>query len=170
MLSVSVKVKPLNGIVFFDAPEIAKRVGKAKAKAMGRLGAFTRTRARSSIKPAKIRNRKEMRRASKEGKTLLPIFEPSKPGEPPRSRRPGAPLKKILFGFEPTGGPDKQGNVAIGFGLAFASKTGTPARLEKGGELTNKRGRVIRVAKRPTLVPAFAIEKQKAGPLFADTL
>src|ERR1035441_3751722 len=132
----------------------------AKRKSLSRFGAFVRTTARQSIRPAKILNRKEIRKAKKAGQeTPSPIYEPSKAGEAPRTRRAGQPIKRILFGYE----PDNGGNAASGVDLTFGGMTGTPGRLERGGSFTNKRtGRTVTVAKRPTLVPALAKEKSKA--------
>ena len=167
MVTIGVRMKAISGDNFFDSAKVKKLLTAAKRKSLSKFGAFVRTTARQSIRPAKILNRKEIRKAKKAGQeTPSPIYEPSKAGEAPRTRRAGQPIKRILFGYE----PDNGGNVVIGFGLTFGGMTGTPGRLERGGTFTTKKGRTVTVAKRPTLLPALAKEKAKASLMFADSL
>ncbi len=67
---------------FFDRPAITNSIDRAERKALSRIGAFVRRRARSSLR---IRKRVSM------------------PGETPsiRSRDKAASLKNILFAFQP---------------------------------------------------------------------
>ena len=166
---IGVRMKAISGDNFFDSAKVKKLLTAAKRKSLSKFGAFVRTTARQSIKTAETKKSRMARtKAKKTGdKMPEPIFEASKPGEAPRTRRAGQPIKRILFGYE----PDNGGNVVIGFGLTFGGMTGTPGRLERGGSFTNKRtGRTITVAKRPTLVPTLAKEKSKAALMFADSL
>ncbi|HZZ77190.1 MAG TPA: hypothetical protein VFE62_01645 [Gemmataceae bacterium] len=164
-------MKPITGSMFFNAEEVVKKIDAKKRRVLSMIGAYTRTTARQSIKPAKIANRKEIRRAKKLGQqTPEPEYIPSRPGEPPRTRRPDQPIKKILFGYDADGG-DGEGSLVVGFGLAFGSQTGTPLRLEKGGSIRiRKTGRIVRTAARPTLAPALAKEQAKVTTLFSGEL
>jgi hypothetical protein len=171
VVTIGVIVKPISGDMFFDAESVNKRISAAERRKLSQLGAFTRTTARQSIKPAAVRNRKEIRRAKKLGHAAPePEYIPSREGEPERTRRAGNPIKKILFGYEDNG-PDGGGNVAIGYGLAFGGQTGVPLRLEKGGAFRIKKtGRIVRTGPRPALQLALEKEKTKAGMLFSASL
>ena len=67
---------------FLDRQEVVKSIGKANRRAMSKVGAFIRRRARSSLRRRK---------------------RPSMPGQPPsvHSRSKVATLKNILFAYDP---------------------------------------------------------------------
>ncbi len=172
MVTFGITLKPITAGMFFDTEVVKKKLDEKKRRALSRLGAFVRTRARSSIRPARIANRKELRLAKKLG-TQSPAVQyiGSLPGQPPRTRKPGDPIKRILFGYDAHGGHDKSGSLIVGFGLTYGQETGTPLRLEKGGTVRlRKNGRIIHTAARPTLAPAMAQEQAKVTTLFSGEL
>lgn len=104
--------------LFFDSPRVLKAVAKAERKALSKIGAFVRRRARSSL-----RRRKRT----------------SSPGETPsvHSKSDRATLKAILFAFNPS-----TRSVVIGpIGLNQANETGggrqtVPQIMEFGGTVS----------------------------------
>ena len=103
---------------FFDRSEIQRRLSEAERRAMSRIGAFIRTRARSSLRRRK--------------KVASPSQTPSV-----HSRDNRASLKNILFGYEP-----RRHTVVIGpVRLNLSSQAGlggktVPELHEKGGSIT----------------------------------
>ena len=96
--------------LFFDRPAVVNAVDRAERKALSRIGAFIRRRARSSL-----RFRKRV----------------SLPGETPsiHSRDKAASLKNILFAFQPA-----SHSVLIGpVGLGEKQGATVPERIEFGG-------------------------------------
>lgn len=97
---------------FFDRPELLAAINKAERRALSRIGAFIRTRARTDVlKRARARGRGKAKRSRE---------EPSRPGEPPvvRSRDRRLTLRNILFAFDPS-----RRSVVVG-----PVKLNTPAR------------------------------------------
>lgn len=113
---------------FFDRAAVVNALGKAKAGAMSRMGAFVRRRARSLI-----RRRKKS----------------SSAGQPPSDH--GGALKRLLFfAYDPGAqstvvGPEK-----------FGESNGANA-LEFGGKESRK-GRTLNYAARPFMAPALRAE------------
>lgn len=113
---------------FFDRPAVIKAVGRCQARAMSRMGAFLRTRARSLLRKRK---------------------KSSGPGQPPSDH--GGALKRLLFfAYDPSSkttvvGPEK-------FGPGFA-----PHALEFGDK-ESRNGRTLAYAPRPFMKPALAAE------------
>jgi hypothetical protein len=170
VVEIGVKLSPIGQDNFFSSAKVKKALGEKKRRALNTFGSLVRRTARQSIRQARLLNRKERRQATKAGlKVPEPRYEPSKPGEPPRTRQPGAPIKRILYGYEPGGGPGGGGNVLIGFGQIGGRKSLTPARLEKGGTIM-LRGHAVEVLPRPTMAPALEKMRPRAALLFGDTL
>lgn len=125
---VTMQIKNL----FFDRANVIRQIGRAKARALSKAGAFIRRRARSSMRRRKA---------------------PSAPGSPPsaHSKDPVATLKNILFAYEP-----QQQSVVIGpvwlnqvNNLWTGSRATVPAIHEFGGtvgilEVSHDRGRTWR--------------------------
>jgi hypothetical protein len=171
MVTVIAKMRPISGDMFFTAEPVRKRIDGMKLRELSRIGAYSRSDARRMIKPARILNRKERRAAKKLGKAEpKPIYEGSKAGEAPRTRAPGEPIKRILFGYDAHGGPDQSGVLVVGYGLAFTQKTDVPERLERGGRIRTRKGRTIQTAARPVLAPALAKNAAKASAYFSGSL
>ena len=99
--------------VFFDRPEVIRAVGRANASALSRAGAFTRRKAKSSIRYRK---------------------KPSSAGKPPSAHGKWSPLRELIFfGYDP-----RTKSVVIGpeiFGTAGGIVPGT---LERGGRAAGR--------------------------------
>lgn len=160
---------PGNNTWFFDAAAVLKAVDAAERRVLSRMGAFVRTRARSSIRT---------RKAS------------SRPGEPPTNRT-GLLKKFLFFGYDP-------GTRSVVVGpAAFKSRPTTPHLLEFGGTAGRRevrlggrwvtarrqggppRGRLAGVATRvvgtpfaarPFMRPAEAAERPKFAGLFKGSV
>ena len=118
---------------FFDSGEIQKRVNAATRKTLSKIGAFIRTRAKTSI-----RKRKKI----------------SEPGQPPSSHE-GSLRRLIFFGYDKT-----TQSVVVG-PAAFREGT-APRLLEFGGsrQTTAKSGaaKVLVYRPRPFMRPAGEAE------------
>lgn len=121
---------------FFDAEGVKAKVDPARRRVMGRMGAFVRTRARSSIRP---------RRAS------------APPGKPPSSH--AGQLRLIFFAYDP--GTD---SVVVG-PVPFRGKSDVPGLLERGGDTTRRTpgggSRRVHYAGNPFMGPAGRAEAPK---------
>ena len=150
-LGVSMRMKDL----FFDRPAVKDRMTKANRKALTKVGAFIRRRARSSL-----RRRKKS----------------SQPGQPPSVHTADrvATLKNILFAYEPNSqtlvvGPVKLnqktllgpqlGNVTVPqlheFGATVKVRAGR-RRIRHGQPVRVRR---VKYAQRPFMGPALEAEK-----------
>lgn len=128
---------------FFDRAEVKARIDPAVRKALSKVGAFVRTRARTSI-----RTRKAV----------------SAPGSPPSSHT-GTLKKLIYFSFDP-----QAKSVVIGPTLG-GSESGAPAALEYGGTAVVKDGaksRTVSYQPRPYMAPALAAELPALVDEFKD--
>ena len=156
---------------FFDRAEVEKRLNKGKLRALSKIGAFVRKRARTDV----LRKRKG----------------PSAPGQPPsvHTSDATASLKNILFGLTDhnsviigpvrLNGAKKQGNAAI-FSryliLEMLEHGGTGQILQAVDPETNKlltyiprrlrgkvkyRSRSVKIAARPFM--SVALEREKAA-------
>ncbi len=114
--------------LFLDSESTAKATTRMERKALSKIGAFIRTRAQRSMRPA-----------GKKGKV-------SRPGEPPRTRL-GFLKKFLYFVFVP-----ETRSVVVGpaqFRSTSKRDAGpVPGLLEAGGEM-NEEGRVIYVTRPP---------------------
>lgn len=149
---------------FFDSDAVMKAADRAKRKLLSRVGAYVRTRARSSLKYG---------------------TSTSRPGEPPVVHRsvgfsrkkkvggalvsqPASPLRELLF-FAYDSSAD---TVVIGPALG-GSASGAPRALEHGGSsIAKHHGRTvtIRVGARPFVSPALASEAPRAIASLKDSL
>jgi hypothetical protein len=115
-------------------------------RAFSRFGAFVRTTARRSIRPA-----------GKRGKV-------SKPGEPPRSRT--GLLKRFIFYSFDFG----RRSVVIGpQRLTGRNKGNAPRLLEHGGTAKSRR-HTAKIDARPFMGPAFDKGKQKLASFWKHTI
>jgi hypothetical protein len=101
---------------FLDRQEVTKRIGKANRRAMSKVGAYVRRRARSSLRRRK---------------------RPSEPGQPPsvHSRNKVATLKNILFAYDPGNETLVVGPVRLNLSKVLGPQLGTatvPQVLEFG--------------------------------------
>ncbi len=124
--------------LFFDRPGIIEALGKGRAAALSKAGAFVRTRGRS-----KLRRRKA-----------------SAPANQPPSSHDGSLKDKTYFSYDP-----QSRSVVIG---PAKFKKGAADIIEKGGEetLTDKHGKSRRVTypPHPWMGPALA-EEIRAGTI-----
>lgn len=128
---------------FFDTAAVMASVDKGRRKVLSKMGAYIRTRARSSI-----RSRKAV----------------SAPGSPPSSHV--GTLKKLLyFAYDLQTQSVVVGPVAFGKGEA-------PGLLEYGGTTTQRRktgaGRTVKYKARPFIKPAGDAEAPKFKQLLKD--
>lgn len=118
---------------FFDRAEIDKKVAAGQKKALGKFGAFVRTRARSSI-----RKRKRV----------------SLPGQPPSSHV-GTYKNLIFFAYDPVA-------ESVVIGPVKFKKGNVPALLEHGGPAVRKGPsgnlRTVYYRARPAIGPAGRAE------------
>lgn len=105
---------------FFDRAEVQKRIDRGTLRALSKIGAFVRTRARTDV----LKRRKAT----------------SKPGQPPsvHSSDSKASLKNILFGLNPDGqsvviGPIKLNGANSKGHAPIRSLYNVPELLEHGG-------------------------------------
>jgi len=129
---------------FFDKPKVMRHIDKRIARTLTRFGAYTRRRARASIKERK---------------------RPSKPGMPPSSHL-GLLRKLILFSYVRHSRSVVIGPARISAGSALA----VPGALEYGGPsivmsgsrwrngVSTRRKQRVNIKARPFMRPAFAIE------------
>ena len=142
---------------FFDSDVVLKSMDRTLRRNMSKLGAYVRTRARSSLRYRKA---------------------PSPPGQPPSvhktttrlkknrktgvtKRQPSSPFRDLIFfAYD----KDSQSMVAGPVIFPSARKKGTPKRLEYGGTTTGKRRGVavtLNYEPRPTMHPALEQELPK---------
>lgn len=171
-MSLTVSFRVINQ--FFDRPAVQRAVDAGSRRALSKIGAFIRRRARSSIK-----RRKKI----------------SQPGSPPTAHATETPnLKTILFAYDPRRQSVVVGPVAFNQAI-FGNKsnrTTVPELLEKGGtqaipehQIGNKwfsidlrrrrtsrpvRWRTARYAPRPFMGPALAKDRPNIPSAFKDSL
>ena len=142
---------------FFDREKVMASMDKATIAALSKFGAFTRQRAKSSIRKRK---------------------KSSKPGQAPSSHV-GLLKNLIFFSYDAS-----SRSVVIGPTL-INKPTGAPATLEYGGDteieghqfrtrggkrVFEKTRRQVTIAPRPYMNPAFEIEKTKAAELWKNSI
>jgi hypothetical protein len=169
---MGMQLQPITSNQFFDSKEVMRRLSESQRKKLMQYGADVRSLGRRSIKKAVVANKADIAAAEKAGKKPpRKKFVPSAPGEAPRSRQAGDPIKRILYGYESASeaGNIFSGNVVIGFGQLGGRKSDVPGKLERGGAV-QKKGKTIRIAARPTMVPAQQKQNLKMPAMFADSL
>lgn len=158
---------------FFTAQVVKDAVEEGQRKALSRVGAFIRTRARSSVKKARMkpvsdmtdaekrRHRQNLKQAREKGKPRPKrATQPSKPGEPARSIT-GTYKKRIFFAYDPA-----RHSLVVGPELFPAAKADPNALgvLEEGGQTTRtfgpNRGKQVTIKGRPTMTLALRAETQ----------
>jgi hypothetical protein len=125
-------------IVFFDRA-VAKSISPRTRRALSKFGAFTRTRARSSIRNGR---------------------KTSRPGRPPTNRT-GTLRRGIMFGLD-----TQRETVVIGPKLFAGKKRGILEGLETGGTTPRADGTRQRVDARPFMLPAYKAELPNAPKLW----
>ena len=121
---------------FFDRPAVANALEQGNKRALSKIGAFIRQRARTSIRKRK---------------------KASDPGQPPSSHV-GFLKKGILFAYDAA-----SKSVVVG-PILSSSQSGAPERLEYGGTGVvgpKKKPRVAKYPARPYMRPAFMAELPK---------
>ncbi|MBE3133286.1 MAG: hypothetical protein IMZ55_07415 [Acidobacteria bacterium] len=145
---------------FFDRKAVVDAVDKANRRNLSRLGAFVRTTAQRSIRPA------PKGRKLKGGGRSTPKNQYSRPGEPPRSHV-GLLRKFLFFSFDTV-----SRSVVIGPAkLSGVAGKNVPEVLEFGG-LTEShwRRRRFYIEPRPYMRPALDAELDKAAQLWKDSV
>jgi len=156
---INIKMKSM----FFDRATVISKVDAGTRKVLSRFGAYVRTTAKQSIKNAPFMQKKK--RGEERTNFRRGV---SKPGQPPYSRS-GLLKKFIYFGYDPT-----QRSVVIGpERLSGWNKGKAPALLEYGGTTqSNLRGkkRIVSIAARPYMGPAFEKEKPKLPAMWRNSI
>ena len=137
-ITVTLEIKEL----FFDRKHVEHAIGRARVRALSKMGAFVRQRAQTS-----------MRR----------VRGPSRPGEPPHAHQ-GDLRRYILFGYDP-----QTDTVVVG-PLGFR-RSEAPHVLEFGGRTPSrrlKRDAVIRP--RPYMGPALEQERENFVGLWRNSV
>jgi len=178
-MAIDIKIDSVR--LFFDSDELIARLGKAKHDRLAKIGRYVQRAAQTSMRPAAIANKKEIRKARKAGeKEPRTRYVPSRPGESPRTRQDRFLRKFLFYGLE------EADNVVIGpTGINGGAAGPAPHILEFGGDRTvvprhdasgkfidrrQRKARVVHVEARPYMRPAFDREKAKAPAMFADSL
>lgn len=123
--------------LFFDRPAVETAVARGERKALSRIGAFLRTRARTStLRRVAFKGKRANVRRIRDGKASK-VQESAKAGEPPRvrSRDRIATIRNILFAFQPETHSVVTGPVALNTRLTGGSETTVPGLLERGGSV-----------------------------------
>ncbi len=153
--------------LYFDRKEVVRHFGRVKANALSKIGSYTRTRARRSIRKPRRKSLGEMtpeeradfkrqqRIAKQEGRPAPKRpFVSSKPGTAP-SDVTGVLKRGIEFAADLS-----HDSMVAGPAIADTKNREAPSVLEYGGrtELTYGPdiGDTVTVAPRPTTHPAFA--------------
>jgi hypothetical protein len=155
---------------FFDRPAVVNAIDSAKRKQLSRAGAYVRTTARRSIRPA---GKRAVQARPRRGDRFRRANDPtvSRPGQPPRLHTSAQRnLKLILFAWEPA-----RQSVIVG-PVLFKSSSGVriPEVLEHGGRSYVKgrfgRKKSVRIRPRPFMKPALQKEASKFPDLFSNSV
>ena len=149
---------------FFDAKAVTDPVDRAKKRLLSRVGAFTRTKARQSLKYGTG--------VSPPGRPPIVHrsigFTRKKKSKGVVTQQPASPLRELLFfAYDPSAD-----SVVIGPAIG-GSHTGAPEALEWGGStrvVRHGRTVTIRIGARPTVTPALETEAPKAIATLKDSL
>ena len=166
----------LRGVFFQDDPAVIAAMDKAERKPLMKMGAYVRTTAKRSMKPAKRKKEAELteseaelwnkqkatrhRRRQPIGK--VPFYVHSQPGEPPRKIR-GDLSKFLYFVWDPS-----TRSVVVG-PQGFPGRD-APENLEHGGQSKATDGTPFRMEARPFMFPALQDNAPKFPQLFANAL
>lgn len=123
--------------LFFDRPAVESAISRGERKALSKIGAFLRTRARTSIlRRVAYKGKRASVKRVRAGKAAK-VQESARPGEPPRvrSRDKVATIRNILFAFQPETHSVVTGPVALNTRLTGGSETTVPGLLERGGSV-----------------------------------
>lgn len=131
---------------FFDRLVVEDAFDAAEKMALGKLGAYIRTRASRSMR------RRKKGRVSPAGKPPF-AHAPTKQG-----------LRNILYAYNPA-----TGTVVVG-PVRFRGRGMAPKLMEFGGRTKPRKGNVKRYAKRPYMNPAMDAEAPKAPSMYAAAL
>ncbi|MEM9827744.1 MAG: hypothetical protein AAF958_14230 [Planctomycetota bacterium] len=146
-------------------------VDRAKKKNLSRAGAYVRRTARSSIRPATKKQKKQRRHLQKSRRRRLGRHDPtiSRPGRPPRRHTPGKRgIRLILFGYD-----QASASVIVGPVRFQTSGNNVAQLLEHGGSGFVGRGRRKKRATylpRPFMQPALEKESSKFPDLFRNSV
>lgn len=148
---------------FFDRA-VTKHLSTQAKRVLSKFGAYVRRSSKQSIKPARRKSQSDLTERERkrfeirlrewsEGRLKTRPkrpMEPSKPGDPPRSRFKGSPIKLIFFLYDP-----RSESVIVG-PIAYGRRGGVATEaLEYGGRSINDRGRSVHIENRPFMRPAF---------------
>lgn len=140
----------INTHTFFYNKKVLHLLDKKTHAALGRFGKYVRTVAKNSIKRV--------------GKKAAP----SKPGQPPKSRK-GLLKNFIFYGFDLA-----KRSVIIGPQKIYGLKGKAPSVLEYGGTVKSKRGKThitsSKVSARPYMGPAFREGKKHLASLWSNNV
>lgn len=135
--------------LFFDKKAVTDRLDPAVRRALSKLGAFVRTRAKSSVRYGKGAARPGAPPVAHRSAGYTRTSRSRKTGQ--TKQQPASPLRELIyFAYDPA-----SRSVVVGPTLG-GSQSGAPARLEFG------RG----VAPHPFMRPALEAERAKAPDLF----
>lgn len=138
---------------FFDRKAVLDKVPAALRRALSRLGAFVRTRARSSLRYGKGTARPGRPPVAHRSAGYTRQSTSRKTGQV--KSQPSSPLRELIyFGYDPA-----SESVVVGPVLG-GSATGAPERLEHG----------TGVRPHPFMGPALDAEKGRAGDLMRDMI
>ena len=121
--------------MFFDRPAVESAISRGERKALSKIGAYLRTRARTSIlRRVANKGKKASVKRVRSGKAAK-VQESARAGEPPRvrSRDKVKTLRNILFAFQPESHSVITGPVALNTRLTGGSESTVPGLLERGG-------------------------------------
>jgi hypothetical protein len=162
---------------FFNRRAVTGAVSLAKRKVLSKFGAFVRTRARSLMRPARMKSRAEMSSAEiivyeEKKRYALRVHGPT-PRRPMASSKPGDPPRVILgllkqhlyFSYD----ADK-GSVVIGPAKLNGTNSNAPEVLEHGGWVRMPNGRNVWIEARPFMSPSFEAEMPGVPMLWAGAL
>jgi len=167
--------------VFFDSSQLEGRLSRATKNTLSKFGAYVRRAARSSMRPARRQQLREMtseererhnrqKKANKAAGRNPPKrrWASSKPDEPPRVHI-GDLKKYLFFSYDLS-----RESVIVGPVPRSGAEPDIPRRLESGGRTVSSfgrnRGKSINVAPRPYMQPALDKELPKLEPLWRDRI
>ncbi len=161
---------------FFDRKAVADLIGSKEAGAQSKQGALVRRIARRSLRVGRrlrfTELNEEDQRAhqiktaiwAKNGWGKPKIWQRvfSKPGQPPKLWNDSSPLKQLLvFAFD-----SSTRRTLVGPARYPRSPVNVPRMLEHGGGGTTRWGKPYQIAKRPFMLPALMIAKNKFAEFF----
>ncbi|WP_020473384.1 hypothetical protein [Zavarzinella formosa] len=166
-----------NRASFFDTPRVIASIDRRERAALSKIGAYVRTRARSSLRNAPKKARGKLAPGAPAGKPPYVHPENKLFTKEHTNKKTGAvtdrafsPLKEYLyFAFD-----EKNKSVVIGpalFRKAAPKPYLVPTVLEQGGSvLVHKDGKVFMANAKPHpfMVPALNAEQPNFAPQFAN--